>query len=116
MYMSKKDLLKIAKEHNLRGCVNYTKPQLINRLRGEGLLPEGVNENDKDENRYKFINKIRESGMIVEVQNVVNGEFKTYPSIYACAKALGANPGSIRFSNGRLYGSTYKINIIPKKI
>ena len=42
MYMSKKDLLKIAKEHNLRGCVNYTKPQLINRLRGEGLLPEGV--------------------------------------------------------------------------
>ena len=41
--MSKKDLLKIAKEHNLRGCVNYTKPQLINRLRGEGLLPEGVN-------------------------------------------------------------------------
>ena len=61
MYMSKEELLKMAKGHNLRGCVNYTKSQLINRLRGEDLLPEGVNENDKDKNRYKFINKIRET-------------------------------------------------------
>ena len=112
--MSKKELLKIAKDHNLRGCVNYTKPKLINRLRGEGLLPEGVNENDKDENRYKFINKIREASKKVEVKNLLNGEVKTYPSIYACAKALNANPGSIRFFNGRLYGDSYTINILEE--
>ena len=114
MYMSKKELLKIAKDHNLRGCVNYKKSQLINRLRGEGLLPEGVNENDKDKNRYKFINKIREGSRLVEVKNLLNGEVETYPSIYACAKALDANPGSIRFFNGRLYNGNYKINIIEE--
>ena len=48
MYISKKELRKIAKDNNLRGWVDYTKPQLFTRLRSEGLLPEGVNENDKD--------------------------------------------------------------------
>ena len=41
MYISKKELLKIAKDNELRGCVDYTKPQLFVRLRSEGLLPEG---------------------------------------------------------------------------
>ena len=75
--MSKEELLKFAKGHNLRGCVNYTKSQLINRLRGEGLLPKGVNENDKDKEMYKFINKIREGSKRVEVNNLVSGEVNT---------------------------------------
>ena len=32
MYISKKELLKIAKDNKLRGCVDYTKPQLFARL------------------------------------------------------------------------------------
>ena len=112
--MSKEELLKIAKGHNLCGCVNYTKPQLINRLRYEGLLPEGVNENDKDKERYKFIKRIREGSKKVEVERFRTGEVKTYPSIYGCAKALEVNPGTICFFNGRSYCGAYKINILEE--
>ena len=41
MYISKKELLKIAKDNKLRGCVDYTKPQLFIRLRSEGLFARG---------------------------------------------------------------------------
>ena len=57
MYISKKELRKIAKDHELHSCVNYAKAQLFARLRSEGLLPEGVNENDKDPDRYKFLQR-----------------------------------------------------------
>ena len=60
MYISKKELLKIATDNKLRGCVDYTKPQLFTRLRSEGLLPEGVNENDKDSDRYNFLKGIKD--------------------------------------------------------
>ena len=105
-------MTKMAKDHKLRGCVNYTKPQLVNRLRYEGLLPEGVNENDKDKERYKFINRIRGGSKKVEVEDLETGEVKTYPSIYSCAKALKVNPGTIRFFNGRLYCAI--INILEE--
>ena len=112
--MSKKELLQIAKDHKLRGCVNYTKPQHIHRLGGEGLLPEGVNENDKDKERYKFINRIRGGSKKVEVEDLESGEVKTYPSIYSCVKALIVNPSTIRFFNGRLYDDTHLINILEE--
>ena len=112
--MSKEELLKIAKGRNLRSCVNYTKSQLINRLRDVGVLAEGVNENDKDKERYKFIKRIREGSKKVEVEDLESGEVKTYPSIYGCAKALNVNPGTIRFFNRRLYDNTYLIKILEE--
>ena len=51
MYISKKELRRIAKDHELCGWANYTKPHLFARLRSEGFLPEGVNEHDKDPDR-----------------------------------------------------------------
>ena len=76
MYMSKEELLRIAKDHKLRGCVNYTKPQLFDRLRYEGILPEGANENDKDKERYKFVKGIRGGSKKVEVKDLETGEVK----------------------------------------
>ena len=70
MYISKKELLKIAKDNKLRGCVDYTKPQLFTRLRSEGLLPEGVNENDKDPDRYNFLKGIKDRTKKVEVRDL----------------------------------------------
>ena len=55
MYISRKNVLKIAKDNKIRGCVDYSKPQLFTRLGSEGLLPEGVNGNDKDPDRYIYI-------------------------------------------------------------
>ena len=97
MYISKKELLKIAKDNKLRGCVDYTKPQLFARLSSVGLLPEGVNENDKDPDRYNFLKGIKDRTKKVEVRDLETGEITTYPSMYKCAKALKVNPGTVRF-------------------
>ena len=114
MYISKKELRKIAKDHELRGWVNYTKPQLFARLRSEGLLPEGVNENDKDPDRYNFIKGIRDRSKKVEVRDLETGEISTYSSMYKCAKALKVNPGTVRFCNKRLYNDNFEINIFEE--
>ena len=49
--------------------MDYTKPQLFVRLRSEGLLPEGVNENDKDPDRYNFLKGIKDRTKKVEVRD-----------------------------------------------
>ena len=112
MYMSKEDLLKIVKDHNLRGCVNYNKSQLVQKLASEGLLPDDVTATDKNQNRYKFISKIRSGKKEVRVTDSESGEVQTYPSIYSCSKALHANPGTIKFFNGRKYSGKYTIEIL----
>ena len=95
MFISKKELLKIAKDNKLRGCVDYTKPQLFARLRSEGLLPEGVNGNDKDRDRYNFLKGIQDRSKQVEVRDLETGEISTYSTLYKCAKALKVNPGTV---------------------
>ena len=114
MYISKKELLKIAKDNKLRGCVNYTKPQLFTRLISEGLLPEGVNENDKDPDRYNFLKGLKDRTKKVEVRDLETGEISTYSSMYKCAKALKVNPGTIRFCNKRLYDDNFEMNILEE--
>ena len=104
MYISNKELLKIAKDNKLRGCVDYTKPQLFARLRSVGLLLEGVNENDKDPDRYNFLKGIKDRTKKVEVRDLET----TYPSMYKCAKALEVNPGTVRFCKKRLYDDNFE--------
>ena len=67
--------------------MDYTKPQLFVRLRSKGLLPEGVNENDKDPVRYNFLKGIKDRTKKVEMRDLETGEISTYPSMYKCAKA-----------------------------
>ena len=114
MYTSKKELLKITKDNKLRGCVDYTRPQLFARLSSVGLLPEGVNENDKDPDRYNFLKGIKDWTKKVEVRDLETGEITTYPSMYKCAKALKVNPGNVRFCNKRLYDDNFEINILEE--
>ena len=71
--------------------MDYTKPQLFARLSSVGLLPEGVNENDKDPDRYNFLKGIKDRTKKVEVRDLETGEITTYPSMYKCAKALEVN-------------------------
>ena len=94
--------------------MDYTKPQLFTRLRSDGHLPEGVNENDKDPDRYNFIKGIRDKNKKVEVRDLETGEINTYSSMYKCAKALKVNPGTIRFCNQRLYDDNFEINILEE--
>ena len=94
--------------------MDYTKPQLFARLSSVGLLPEGVNENDKDPDRYNFLKGIKDRTKKVEVRDLEMGEITTYPSMYKCAKALEVNPGTVRFCNKRLYDDNFESNILEE--
>ena len=114
MYMSKKELSKLVKEHNIRSCSQFNKAELITALKAKGILSDDVNESDKDPERYNFIKRVRKGNKKVQVHNLETGETDTYPSIYSCAKAMKVNMGTISFYNGKLYDDNYKINILEE--
>ena len=114
MYISKKELSKLVKDHKIRGCSQYTKAELIAALKSKGILSDDVKENDKDPERYKFLKGVRRGNKKVEVKNLETGETKMYPSIYSCAKAMKVNPGTISFFNKKLYEDNYEINILEE--
>ena len=112
MYISKKELFKLVKEHKIRGCSQYDKAELITALKSEGILSDDIEKNCKDPERYKFIKGMRNGSKKVEVKNLETGETVVYPSIYSCAKALKVNPGTICFFNKRLFDDNLEINIL----
>ena len=112
MYISKKECLKLVKEHHIRGCSMFSKAELVAKLKSEGIIPQEVNESEKNPERYKFIKGVRKGNKKVEVRNLETGETISYPSIYSCGKALKVNPGTIMFFNGRLFDDNYEIKII----
>ena len=112
MYISKKELFKLVKDHNIRGCSEYTKPQLIAKLKSMRLISDEINENDRNPERYEFLKGVRNGSKKVEVKDLETGEIKIYPSIYSCAKALKVNPGTIKFFNMRLYDDNLEITIL----
>lgn len=114
MYISKKELSKLVKDHKIRGCSQYTKTELIATLKSKGILSDDIKENDKDPERYKFLKGVRNGSKKVEVKNLETGEIKKYPSIYSCAKALKVNPGTISFCNKRLFEDNYEITILEE--
>ena len=113
MYISKKELLEIAKDHKIRGCnKHYKKTDIINVLKSKGLISDDISSNDKDPDRYKFLKKnIRHNNKTVRVRNLETGNVTTYSSIYKCAKALKVNAGTISFFNNRLMNDNLEIQI-----
>ena len=55
MYISKKELFKLVKDNNIRGCSEYSKAQLIDTLKAKGIISDEINENEKDPERYKHV-------------------------------------------------------------
>ena len=114
MHMSKEELMKLVKQHNIRGCSQFNKAELIAALKSKGLLSDDVKESDKDPERYNFIKGVRKGKKKVEVKNLETGETKSYPSIYSCAKAMKVNPGTISFFNKKFYDDNFEINILEE--
>ena len=96
MYMSKKKLRKLVKDHKICGCSAYSKVQLVDALKSKGIIPEEMVVDDKG---YEYLKGVRKGNKRVEVKDLETGETKVYSSIYSCAKALKINPGTIRFFN-----------------
>lgn len=112
MYISKKELFKLVKDNNIRGCSDYSKAQLIDTLKAKGIISDEINENEKDPERYKHVQGARKANKTVEVKDLETGEKTVYSSIYSCAKALKVNPGTICYFNKRLFDDNYEINIL----
>ena len=115
MYISKQELMKLVKDHQIRGCSQFSKAELITALKSKGIISDDIDECCKDPKRYKFIKGVRHGKKTVQVRDLETGETKSYPSIYSCAKAFKVNPGTIVFFNGRLYDDNYEINILENK-
>ena len=82
--ISLRELKAILKENNIRGCLRYNKPELVDVLVKRGLLPEIINittitslperEDTKKEinPKYNFLKHIRNSPKKVEIQDFFN--------------------------------------------
>ena len=84
--ISLKELRAMLKENNIRGCLQYNKPELVDVLVQRGLLLEIINittitslperkDTKKEINhKYNFLKHIRNSPKKVEIQDIETGE------------------------------------------
>ena len=92
--ISLKELRAMITENNIRGCLHYNKPELVDVLVKRGLLPEIIKittisspperEDAKKERnpKYNFLKHIRNSPKKVEIQDMKTGEIIVYSSMY----------------------------------
>ena len=88
----------MLKENNIRGCLHFNKPELVDVLVKRGLLPEIIKittsnslperkDTKKEINpKYNFLKHIRNSQKKVEIQDMETGEIIVYSSMHKAAK------------------------------
>ena len=88
----------MIKENNIRGCLHYNKPELVDVLVKRGLLPEIIKittitspperENARKEinPKYNFLKHIHNNAKKVEIRDMETGEIIVYFSMYKAAK------------------------------
>ena len=96
--ISLRELRAMLKENNIRGCVHYNKPELVDVLVKRGLRPEIIEittstslperkDTKKERNsKYNFLKHIRNSPKKVEIQDMETGEIIVYSSMNKAAK------------------------------
>ena len=96
--ISLRELRAMLKENNIRGCLHYNKPELVDMLVKRGLLPEIIKitisvspperkDTKKERNsKYNFLKHIRNSSKKIEIQDMKTGEIIVYSSMYKAAK------------------------------
>ena len=96
--ISLRELRAMLKENNIRGCLLYNKPELVDVLVKRGLLPEIIKittstslperkDTKKEWNpKYNYLKHIRNSPKKVEIQDMKTDEIIIYSSMYKAAK------------------------------
>ena len=87
--ISLRELRAMLKENNIRGCIHYNKPELVDVLVKRGLLPEiiKITTSKKEINpKYNFLIHIHNSPKKVEIQDMETGETIVYSSMYKVVK------------------------------
>ena len=105
----------MLKENNIRGCLHYNKPELVDVLVKRELIPEIIKittstslpeqkDTQKEINpKYNFLKHTRNSPKKVEIQDMETGEIIVYSSMYKAAKRFNQQSRFIYTYDGK-YG------------
>ena len=96
--ISLRELRAMLKENNIRGCLHYNKPELVDVLVKREFIPEIIKittntslperkDIKKEINpKYNFLRHIRNSPKKVEIQDMKTDEIIVFSSMYKAAK------------------------------
>ena len=126
--ISVKELRAMLKENNIRGCLHYNEPELVDVLVKRGLLPEIIKittiispperEDAKKEinPKYNFLKHIHNSPKKVEIWDMENGEIIVYSSMYKVAKRFSQQSGLISAFDGKVYRNRNAIKVLTETV
>ena len=116
----------MLKENNIRECLHYNKPELVDVLVKRELIPEIIKittitsllerEDPKKEinPKYNFLKHIRNSPKKVEIQDIETGEIIIYSSMYEAAKRFNQQSRLIYGYDGKVWRNRYAIKILTE--
>ena len=109
------ELREILRQNKIKGYSHYNKKQLVELLKGKGLLPEEPPKPEKPKKeidpRFIKLNTIRTNPKRVALKNIETGDELTFPSIYKASQFIKKSPGIITFWNGRVWNNKYEIRV-----
>ena len=124
--ISLRELRAMLKENNIRGCLHYNKPEIVDVLVKRGLLSEIIKittssslpeqkDTKKEINpKYNFLKHIRNSPKKVEIQDVETGETIVYSSIYKAAKRFNQQSRLIYAYYLKVLKNRYAIKVLTE--
>ena len=124
--ISLRELRAMLKENNIRGCLHYNKPELVDVLVKRGLIPEIIKittsislperkDTKKEINpNYNFLKHIRNSPKKVEIQYMETGEVIVYSSMYKAAKRFNQQSRLIYAYDGKVWRNRYAIKLLTE--
>ena len=116
--ISLKELRAMIKENNIRGCLHYNKPELVDVLVKWGLLPEIIKittitsppereDTKKERNpKYNFLKHIHNSPKKVEIRDLETDD--------KAAKRFNQQSGLISAFDGKVYRNRYAIKVLTE--
>lgn len=104
------ELREILRQNKIKGYSHYNKKQLVELLKGKGLLPE---EPPKPEKPKKEIDPrcTRTNPKRVVLKNIETGDELTFSSIYKASQFINKPAAIITFWNGRVWNNKYEIRV-----
>ena len=124
--ISLRELRAMLKENNIRGCLHYNKPELVDVLVKRGLIPKIIKittstslperkDTKKEINpKYNFLKHIRNSPKKVEIQDMETGEIIEYSSMYKAAKRFSQQSRLIYAYDGKVWRNRYAIKVLTE--
>ena len=124
--ISLRELRAMLNKNNIRGCLYYNKPELVEMLVKRGLIPENIKmptstslperkDTKKEINpKYNFLKYIRNSPKKVEIQDMETGEIIVYSAMYKAAKRFNQQSRLIYAYDGQVWRNRYAIKVLTE--